>query len=58
MQQHKIRRLPIVDDQKRVIGIIAQADVSVAADPEKVQKTLAEISKAPAQQPPRGRAAA
>jgi CBS domain-containing protein len=58
MQQHKIRRLPIVDDQKRVIGIIAQADVSVAADPEKVQKTLAEISKAPAQHPPRGRVAA
>ncbi len=58
MQQHKIRRVPIVDEQNRVIGIIAQADVSVAAEPEKVHKTIAEISKAPAQQPAGGRAAA
>lgn len=58
MQQHKIRRVPIVDDQNRVIGIVTQADVSVAAEPEKVHKTVAAISKAPGQQPAGGRVAA
>lgn len=58
MQQRKIRRVPIVDDHNRVIGIIAQADVSVAAEPEKVHKTVVEISKAPAQQPAGGRVTA
>ena len=58
MQQHKIRRVPVVDDQNRVVGIIAQADVSLAAEPEKVHKTVAEISKAPAQRPAGGRVAA
>lgn len=58
MQQHKIRRVPIVDDQKRVVGIIAQADISLAAEPDKVHRTVAEISKAPAQRPANGRVAA
>lgn len=58
MQQHKIRRVPIIDDQKRVVGIIAQADVSVAAEPEQVHKTVAEISQAPAQRPAGGKVAA
>ena len=58
MQQHKIRRVPVVDDQNRVVGIIAQADVSPAAEPEKVHKTVAEIAKAPGQRPAGGRVAA
>ena len=58
MQQHKIRRVPIVDDQNRVIGIVAQADISVAAEPDKVHKTLSDISQAPAQQPGGGSMAA
>jgi CBS domain-containing protein len=28
MSRHKIRRVPVVDDQKRVIGIISQADIA------------------------------
>lgn len=58
MQQHKIRRVPIVDKQNRVIGIISQADVAVSAEPKGVHETVAQISKAPAQQPPVGRVAA
>ncbi len=58
MQEHKIRRVPIVDEQNRVVGIISQADVAVAAEPEQVHETVANISKAPAQQPPVGRVAA
>ena len=58
MQQHKIRRVPIVDEQNRVVGIIAQADVSVSAEPQKVHQTVAEISKAPAQRPAGDRVAA
>jgi len=44
-----------VDDQNRVVGIIAQADVSLAAEPEKVHKTVAEIAKAQPSDPPVGK---
>ena len=37
MQEHQIRRIPIVDSDNRVIGIVAQADLAL--------KTVAEISK-------------
>jgi CBS-domain-containing membrane protein len=46
MQQHKIRRVPIADEQNRLIGIIAQAAISVTAKREKVHQTVATISKA------------
>ena len=45
MQQHQIRRIPVVDDQGRCIGIVAQADVALAVDAQQVQKTVAEISR-------------
>jgi len=45
MQEHQIRRMPIVDGEERVIGIIAQADVALKDKPERVSKTVAEISK-------------
>ena len=44
-----------MDDQNRVVGIIAQADVSLAAEPEKVHKTVAEIAKAQPSDPPVGK---
>jgi len=28
MSRHKIRRVPVVDDQKRIVGIISQADIA------------------------------
>ena len=45
MQEHQIRRVPVVDGENRVIGIVAQADVALKEKPEKVHKTVAEISK-------------
>jgi CBS domain-containing protein len=45
MQEHQVRRIPIVDGETRVIGIVAQADLALKDKPEKVSKTIAEISK-------------
>jgi len=45
MQEHQIRRIPIVDANDRVIGIVAQADLALKDKPERVSRTVAEISK-------------
>ena len=46
MQEHQIRRMPIVDGEGCVVGIVSQADLALKAKPEEVSKTVAEISKA------------
>lgn len=51
MQEHQIRRIPVVDGEGRCIGIVAQADLALREKPEKVSKTVTEISK-PAQGTP------
>ncbi len=45
MQEHQVRRIPIVDGEGRVIGIVSQADLALKEKPEKVAKTVAEVSK-------------
>jgi CBS domain-containing protein len=45
MQEHQVRRIPIVDAENHVIGIVAQADLALKDKPERVSKTVAEISK-------------
>jgi CBS-domain-containing membrane protein len=45
MQQHQVRRIPIVDAEDRVIGIVSQADLALQDKGERVSKTVAEISK-------------
>ena len=45
MQEHQIRRIPVVDGDGRCIGIVSQADLALKDKPEKVSKTVAEISK-------------
>ncbi len=45
MQKHQIRRIPVVDEQGRCVGIVAQADIALHAPAGVVAKTLAEISK-------------
>ena len=47
MQEHQIRRIPVVDSDGRCIGIVSQADLALKDKPEKVSKTVAEISKPP-----------
>lgn len=45
MQEHQIRRIPVVDAGGCCIGIVSQADLALKEKPEKVSKTVAEISK-------------
>jgi CBS domain-containing protein len=45
MQEHQVRRIPVVDGENRCIGIVSQADLALREKPDKVSKTVAEISK-------------
>ena len=46
MQEHQVRRVPVVDGDGRCIGIVSQADLALKEKrPEKVSKTVTEISK-------------
>ena len=47
MGRHQLRRIPVVDHDNRVLGIIAQADVATRVNqPEKTAEMIKEISKA------------
>jgi CBS domain-containing protein len=45
MQERKVRRIPIVDGNGRVIGIVSLADLALKDKPEKVARTVTEVSK-------------
>ncbi len=45
MAQHQVRRLPVAEEDGRIVGIVAQADVAVAATPEAAGQVVEEISK-------------
>ena len=46
MEMHQVRRIPVVDDNKRVIGIIARADIATRVkEPETTAEVVEEISK-------------
>lgn len=46
MSDHQLRRIPIVDHENRILGIIAQADVATQIDqPEKTASVVKEISQ-------------
>ena len=47
MSEHQLRRLPVVDNDNKILGIIAQADVAMRVDqPEKTAAMVKEISRA------------
>lgn len=53
MAEHQVRRIPVIDDDGCLIGIIAQADVATrVAEPERTAQVVGEISRSPA--PARG----
>ena len=45
MQERQVRRIPIVDGDGRIIGIVSLADLALKDKPEGVAKTVAEVSK-------------
>ena len=45
MAQHQVRRLPVVEEDGRLVGILAQADVATHATPERTGEVVEEISK-------------
>ena len=45
MSRHQVRRIPIVDHENRIVGIIAQADVATRINqPERTAEVVKEIS--------------
>jgi CBS domain-containing protein len=49
MSTHQLRRIPVVDDDNKIVGIIAQADVATHFDhPKKTAAMVKEISQAEA----------
>jgi CBS domain-containing protein len=47
MASHQVRRLPVVDDSNRLVGVLAQADVAHEAKEKTVGELVEEISKPP-----------
>jgi len=47
MASYQVRRLPVVDDANRLIGVLAQADVALEAKEKSVGQMVEEISKPP-----------
>jgi CBS domain-containing protein len=47
MASHQVRRLPVVDDSNRLVGVLAQADVAQEAREKTVGQVVEEISRPP-----------
>lgn len=45
MAQHQVRRLPVVEEDGKLVGIIAQADVARHADSSRTGEVVEEISE-------------
>ena len=49
MSEHQLRRIPVVDKDNKILGIIAQADVATRVDrPKKTAAMVKEISRSDA----------
>jgi CBS domain-containing protein len=47
MAQNQVRRLPVVDEENRLVGVVSQGDVALAAKEKDVGEVVEEISKPP-----------
>ncbi len=45
MAQHQVRRLPVVEEDGRLVGVVAQADVARAGEDAKTGQVVEEISR-------------
>jgi CBS domain-containing protein len=45
MAQHQVRRLPVVEEDGKLVGIVAQADVARHADAARTGEVIEEISE-------------
>ena len=45
MAQHQVRRLPVVEEDGRLVGVVAQADVARAGEDSKTGQVVEEISR-------------
>lgn len=45
MAKHQVRRLPVVEEDGKLIGIVAQADIAMHADASQTGEVLEKISK-------------
>jgi CBS domain-containing protein len=45
MSRHQVRRLPVVEEDGRLVGVLAQADVARDADPQQTGQMVEEISE-------------
>ena len=45
MAEHRLRRLPVCDEDGQLVGIVAQADVARFASPDKTGETVEQISR-------------
>jgi CBS domain-containing protein len=45
LARHQVRRLPVVEEDGRVVGVLAQADVARAADERRTGEVVEQISR-------------
>ena len=45
MAQHQVRRLPVVEEDGKLVGIVAQADVAEVGDDARTGETVQQISR-------------
>jgi len=45
MAQHQVRRLPVCEEDGRLVGIVAQADVALQSDDARTGEVVEQISK-------------
>lgn len=45
MAQHQVRRLPVVEEDGRLVGVVAQADIARAGEDRKTGELVEEISR-------------
>ena len=52
MAQHQIRRLPVIDHKKQLVGIVSLGDLSVHGSAEKSAEALRDVSEPSRPKPP------